>query len=64
MAYIWLDAARYDSACRECEDTVREGDRCLFDSDRRLIYCEPCGEEMAAKPIRTHTKAKLRGDGN
>jgi hypothetical protein len=45
MPNIWI-IAKYDAACNECETHINAGDKVLFDTHARVIYCEECAEDL------------------
>jgi ribosomal protein S27E len=45
---LWI-RAKYNSNCAECESDIEEGERIVFDTETRKIYCNDCGEEVAGE---------------
>jgi ribosomal protein S27E len=48
MSTFWMTSKR-DSHCTECEGTIEEGERIVYDSDTYKAYCNSCGEEVAGQ---------------
>jgi hypothetical protein len=48
---LWI-AAKFPGKCAECECEVLQGDRVLYVPTERRVYCEECGNEMAAQPVK------------
>jgi hypothetical protein len=44
----WL-TARYTGRCGQCERPIKRGDRAWYYPKGRYIYCEPCGQPLAAR---------------
>lgn len=58
---IRIIRAKYGSRCRCCRQDIQIGDRCAWDSSRRVIYherCAPSGErldfELRRAQVRQH----------
>jgi ribosomal protein S27E len=45
---LWISAG-YDGECSECEAGIVQGDRIVFDTESRQVYCGECGEEIAGE---------------
>jgi ribosomal protein S27E len=43
---FWINA-RYDSECSECGEEIIAGDRIVFDTETRHVYCGECGGDIA-----------------
>lgn len=43
---FWM-FARYDGHCHECDADIAVGERIVFDTDTRYVYCSSCGEDIA-----------------
>ena len=41
----WMTSNR-EGKCSECEDTIYEGDRIVWDPREFKSYCASCGEEV------------------
>jgi hypothetical protein len=45
MPYVWI-IARYSAPCRECDTEIDAGEKVVFDTVERVIYCEACAEDL------------------
>lgn len=45
---IWIEA-KFHGKCKECGDTIYEGDRVLYNGKEQAVYCRPCGKDIENK---------------
>ena len=56
---MWI-AAKFDSRCNECKDSIQEGDRVYYDTKERKVYCAECGEHIESDPQKDESLEDLR----
>ena len=42
---MWTNS-KFNQQCRECRDSIEEGDRIVYDPKERKAYCKSCGVEV------------------
>jgi NAD-dependent SIR2 family protein deacetylase len=45
----WM-TAKFNGECVSCTCNIYEGDRILFDFEKRETYCSKCGERIKPDP--------------
>ena len=61
--YKWIEHSAYDVVCGDlfkrygaCENPVKKGNRILYDTKTRIVYCESCGEDIMKEELNNESK--------